>query len=421
MRLAPLVSAIALTLALGGGSQAAGVESIARIAYVADGQVRVMNGDSSRSRALAEGTSPTWSPSGSVIAFETSRIPANGRDIYLMRADGTDERRLVTHPGGGGDHPINNADDYEPAWSPAGSGRTIAFTTNRDGNNEIYTMDEIGHSTQRVTNHPASDRQPAWSPDGESIAFVSNRDGNDEIYAVDSHQVVTRLTRAAEADRAPAWSPDGRRIAFQSLRDGNWELYVMDADGANPRRLTQSPEEEANPSWSPDGTTIAFTIRGVGGATLGAISPAGGPVRRLSPAGQAADLAEWQSVDDMSLTVRRSATVRRGNRIELRLTVRNKTSVPTYNVVITAAIPRGTRLAGARAGSSSGSCVDGGDRTVECWVPRVGRSATVRARIALRPRRCGRMVVRASVRSGQADLTQRDNRRAVTLRVRCPS
>ena len=351
MRLTTLASAIALTLMLGGGSQAAGAESLARIAYAADGQVRVMNADGSRSRSLAEGTSPTWSPSGNVIAFETSRIPANGRDIYLMNADGTDQRRLVTHPGGGGDHPINNADDYEPAWSPAGSGRTIAFTTNRDGNNEIYTMDEIGHSTQRITNDPASDRQPAWSPNGESIAFVSDRDGNEEIYAVDSRQIVTRLTHNAGADRAPAWSPDGFRIAFQSFRDGNWELYVMDADGTDPRRLTQSPEEEASPSWSPDGATIVFTIRGpAGGQALAAISPVGGPVRRLSPAGQAADLAEWQSVDDMALTVRRSATVRRGHRIALRLAARNKTAVPTYNAVIKRTIPPGTRLVGVLPG-----------------------------------------------------------------------
>src|SRR5256885_2251960 len=54
----------------------------------------------------------------------------------------------------------------------------IAFTSNRDGNDEIYVMNADGTGVTRLTNDPASDSQPAWSPDGSRIAFTSTRDGN---------------------------------------------------------------------------------------------------------------------------------------------------------------------------------------------------------------------------------------------------
>jgi uncharacterized repeat protein (TIGR01451 family) len=332
-----------------------------------------------------------------------------------MDADGTDQRRLVNHPGGGGEHPVNTADDFAPAWSP--SGWAIAFTTNRDGNDEIYTMDPIGHSVQRRTNMPSSERDPAWSPDGEIVAFVSDRDGNDDVFALDRRQNLVPLTRDAAPDRSPAWSPDGRRIAFQSFRDGNWEIYVMDADGRDQRRVTNSPAGDTNPSWSPDGQTIAFTSSDGGAPYLAAMSPSGGPARRLSPPNQPADQADWQSADDLSLTVRHPRTVRRGRTFRLRLAVRNKTSAPALNVVVMSSIPAGMRLVRARAAGDS--CLGSGRATVSCWIPALGRSARAVAEITLRPRRCGRMSLRASVSSGQSELTSADNRRRTALRVTC--
>src|SRR6185503_7112081 len=102
---------------------------------------------------------------------------------------------------------------------PPSNGR-IAFDSNRTGNDEIFVMNADGSNQINLSNNPAHDNNPSWSPDGKKIAFVSNRDGNDEIYVMNadgSNQ--TRLTNNGSADRTPSWSPDGTKIAFNSTRD----------------------------------------------------------------------------------------------------------------------------------------------------------------------------------------------------------
>ena len=84
------------------------------------------------------------------------------------------------------------------------------------------------------------------------IAFVSDRDGNREIYVMNadgSNQ--TRVTNNPALDYAPSWSPDGTKIAFYSRRDGNREIYVMSADGSGQTRLTNNAAEDRWPTWSP--------------------------------------------------------------------------------------------------------------------------------------------------------------------------
>jgi uncharacterized repeat protein (TIGR01451 family) len=213
-------------------------------------------------------TGPTITPSGQVvmpvfagvsslspfiIARLSDRIVFSSNregdfEIYSMNSDGSDARRLTDNPGA----------DLFPAWSLDHS--KIAFTSTRDGNAEIYTMNADGSSPVRLTVNSHVDGGPAWSPDGTRIAFTSARDGNLEIYSMNADgSALMRLTRSAGADTSPTWSPDGRRIAFTSTRNGNFEIYSMNADGTGVKRLTSSLAVEASPAWSPDGSRIAFS------------------------------------------------------------------------------------------------------------------------------------------------------------------
>ena len=133
------------------------------------------------------------------------------------------------------------------------------FVSERDGNADIWLLDEEGREFQ-LTQSWAGDLAPAWSPDGTQIAFETLRDGNSEIYVMNhdgSEQV--NLTHNPTADHAPAWSPDGTRIAFESLRDGGRDIYVMNADGSDQVRLTVGPGLNLAPHWSVDGQGIVFS------------------------------------------------------------------------------------------------------------------------------------------------------------------
>ncbi len=80
----------------------------------------------------------------------------------------------------------------------------------------------------------------------------TDRDGNEEVYVMNADgSSPVRLTNDPATDFGPAWSPDGSRIAFSTFRDGNFEIYVMNADGSNPINLTNDPAEDLTPAWSP--------------------------------------------------------------------------------------------------------------------------------------------------------------------------
>src|ERR1700752_3279989 len=90
------------------------------------------------------------------------------------------------------------------------------------------------------------------------IAFESKRDGNSEVYIMNNDgSGQMNLTNNLAEDIDPTFSPDGTRIAFASARDGNNEIYIMNADGTNQTRLTNNSADELQPAFSPDGTRIA--------------------------------------------------------------------------------------------------------------------------------------------------------------------
>jgi hypothetical protein len=179
------------------------------------------------------------------IAFTAERD--GNQEIYVMNTVGVGQVNLTNHP----------APDHSPSWSP--NGTKIAFVSERDGNAEIYLTGYDGTGAVNLTNHGAADRTPAWSPDGSKIAFSSDRDGNSNIFVMNSDgSNLQRITTDPAPDESPTWSANGLRIAFATERDGNWEIYTVGADGSNLARLTNDPATERTPAWSPGGQQITF-------------------------------------------------------------------------------------------------------------------------------------------------------------------
>ncbi|HET89878.1 MAG TPA: hypothetical protein ENN99_03935 [Chloroflexi bacterium] len=147
-----------------------------------------------------------------------------------------------------------------PTPTPFGSGGAIAFTLRRNGNADVYALNQTDRQLVRLTKDGAEDRDPAWSPDGNYIAFASNRANNWDIYLLDLLSgALIRLTHDPAFDANPTWSPDGQWIAFESYREGNLDIFVMSTTGQQLRRITSDPAPNYEPAWSPDSRAIAYT------------------------------------------------------------------------------------------------------------------------------------------------------------------
>jgi Tol biopolymer transport system component len=138
----------------------------------------------------------------------------------------------------------------------------IAFTSGRDGNYEISTAWPDGSEPTRLTDNPADDQSPAFSPDATRVAFTSFRDGAEAIYVMNadgsSQTRVSPELNGPTQDSVPEWSPDGTQLVFASTRPFGdaWAIWAMNADGSNLHRVTR--DFGYSPSWSPDGTEIAY-------------------------------------------------------------------------------------------------------------------------------------------------------------------
>jgi TolB protein len=192
-------------------------------------------------------------------------------DIYTASADGSGAQRLTTHAGY----------DAEATLSP--DGRTIVFTSLRDGDLDIYTMSVDGTDLKRLTTTLGYDGGPFFSPDGGRIVYrayhptdpkdsveyrsllaknlvrpsrmdlwVMNADGSNQ----------RQVTRAAGASFAPYFHPDGQRVVFASNHRNpesrNFDLFLVNLDDGGLEQVTTSPEFDAFPMFSPDGRRLVW-------------------------------------------------------------------------------------------------------------------------------------------------------------------
>lgn len=200
---------------------------------------------------------PTPAPlSDRRIAFTSDRD--GDANIYAMNADGTNQHSLTDDP----------AWDWSPAWSP--DGHLIAFYSGRDNNSEVYVMNADGSNPRNLSQHPRMEvwrhcqSPPAWSPDGR-LAFYSDREDQGlyqhiyNIYIVDADG--SNLRKLGEG-MAPVWSPDGRLIMFACADNlKTWEICEMNADGSNRRILFNTYKTDPcrrDAVWSPDGRSIVL-------------------------------------------------------------------------------------------------------------------------------------------------------------------
>ncbi len=234
------------------------------------------------------------------ILFQSDR---NGHwDIYVMNVDGSNLVQLTNDPA---------ADEY-PVWSP--NGKQIAFESNRDGNYEIYVMNADGSGQCRVTDSPSQDRSPAWSPDGQQILFDSDREPPKQLYVMDANGEQVRPFHRVSGDNIlPDWSPDGTRIAYTGNRENGWNVYTIGQDESQDARLTNG-YGACRPDWSPDSSRLAYVSQEADEhGDIWLMSSDGNNRQRLTTDAQQADYYPAWSPDGKHLVYAASPDKEHGN------------------------------------------------------------------------------------------------------------
>lgn len=196
----------------------------------------------------------------------------NSYQIYIAKPDGTDLKQL------------SQAAGYNAESTITRDGKHIVFTSTRNGDLDIFTMDADGSNVTQLTNELGYDGGPFWSYDGSKIVYRAEhpktpeeikdykelyaagliRPGNLEIWVMNAdgsnkHQV----TRNGAANFAPYWLPDGKRIVFASNqadpKNGrDFDLYLINEDGTGQRRITYHPDFDGFPMFSSDGKRLVW-------------------------------------------------------------------------------------------------------------------------------------------------------------------
>jgi TolB protein len=219
-------------------------------------QLFTMNADASDAVQIthddANHEDPAWSPDGKKIAY-VSITKAEER-IYVMNPDGSDAHAVSPAA----------ARAIHPAWSS--DSKRIIYCTDDDlqpPRKNDSDIDVVELATGRVSTLITGgvNTYPEWSPDMKHLVFRRMLgEMNSEVFIADGDGRNARnLTNHPAFDGWPAWSPDGRLIAFASNRNLRYQIFVMNPDGSNVRLVANTEGRATVPRWSPDGKILYFT------------------------------------------------------------------------------------------------------------------------------------------------------------------
>ena len=228
-----------------------------------------------------------WSADGKWITFQSSREGRTCDQQFAMRADGSDVKRISDGRGKttcgwflpGGDQLFFSSTSAHQDACPAKPDPSHGYVWPLDPY-DLYTSNRDGTDLKRLTNYDVYTAEAILSPDGKTIVFTSLKDGDLDIYTMNvDGSNVRQLTTTPGYDGGPWWSPDGTKIVYRAnhpqdlaelrqyrellaqgmIRPSRVELFVMNADGTDQRQVTALGGANFGPSWSPDGTKIIFS------------------------------------------------------------------------------------------------------------------------------------------------------------------